>query len=466
MPAKSLLFVPLTAINPLDGRYRTDIEILSPFISEYALIKTRVEVEALYLFTLSENTVIRPLTGNEKKILTALYEDFSLDDAMRVKQIEDETKHDVKAVERIFREKLHKTSLADCMEMIHFGLTSEDINNLSYRLMLERAMTQVINPAIKEIINHLLTLTQTYKMLPMLARTHGQPAIPTTLGKELVVFADRLTKELIILQKHRLSGKLNGAAGNYNALAVAYPKIDWQEVSNDFVASLGLMPNPVTTQINTYEDIISLFQILQRVNLILLDLDQDMWRYISDLWFVQEVREKEVGSSTMPQKINPIRFENSEGNIGIANALLEFFVRKLPVSRLQRDLSDSTVMRNTGAALAYSLLAYKNTLGGLLRVKPNEEQIRNDLHKDWSILTEAVQTILRKEGVKDSYSLIKSLSRGKHITSSDWMTWVTTLPVKDSIKTTLKKLTPETYIGLAPKIVDQAIKDLENLNKT
>lgn len=458
---QNLTLSELTAISPLDGRYRKSIGELAQYCSEFALIRTRLALEAQYLIALSEEGIIRTLTDDERRTLTEAGADFSPDDAQKIKDIEETTKHDVKAMELFFREYVKGSSLADLTEMIHFGLTSEDINNLAYRLLLKRATYSVLLPELAHLTGLLVTLAEAHKAVPMLGRTHGQPAVPTTLGKELAVFAGRLGKELALLKNTQLSGKLAGAVGNFNALSIAYPDTDWPDFSKRFVASLGLTPNPAVTQINTFEDVVSFLQIIQRINGIILDLDQDMWRYVSDGYFIQEVRTEEVGSSTMPQKVNPIRFENSEGNVGLANALIEYMVRKLPVSRLQRDLSDSTTVRNFGTILGYSLLAYKNTRDGLRRIRPDTEKIAEDLNRDWSILAEAVQTILRKEGIDDPYSLIKSLTRGTTIDSNEWRDWVDGLPVHDGVKKTLHGLTPETYIGLAPTLVDTILAEID-----
>lgn len=449
----------LTAITPLDGRYRKDLATLSPFFSEYALIMTRVYLEIEYLLVLSKHGVIRKFTDKEKAILETIAADFTLADAQKVKKSEEKTRHDVKAVELFLREKLQDTSLSDIVEMVHFGITSEDINNLAIRHMLRRSVTEALLPELLKLLTTLKQFASEEKKTGMLARTHGQPAVPTTLGKELAVFSNRLEKELVLLSKYQLTGKMTGAVGNLNALVFALPKMNWQKVAEEFVSALGFENNPVTIQINPYDDVIAYFQIIERINNILLNLSQDMWRYVSDGWLVQEVKTGEVGSSTMPQKVNPIFFENAEGNIGLANALIEFFTRKLSVTRLQRDLSDSTVTRNLGIALGYSLIAYHNLSIGLSRVKPNREKMRDVLNEDWSILSEAAQTILRLEGITDAYMLVKALSRGQHVDQEGWQSWVSALPVPEEIKKRLNELTPETYIGLAEKITEQTAKE-------
>lgn len=451
----------LTSLTPLDGRYRSKTADLSEYFSEYALIKTRIEIETKYLVALSEAEVVRSFNDNEKKELLAIVENFSVDDADEVKKIEEETRHDVKAAERWLRSKLSATSLSDCVEMIHFGLTSEDINNIANRLMLKRATEKVLIPSLDSIISDIVRKADEESSTAMLARTHGQAAIPTTLGKELAVFAVRLSDQVRKLGSQKLTGKLNGAVGNYNALVAAKPEVDWIEFSEKFIGSLGLEPNLFTTQINPYDDIAEYFQNYARINNILIGFNQDIWRYISDGWFTQENKAGEVGSSTMPQKINPIDFENSEGNLGLSNSMFEFMIRKLTVSRLQRDLSDSTVMRNVGTALGYSLLSYKSTLNGLSRIKTNRDAITKDLNSDSSILTEGVQTILRNAGVEDPYSLVKDLSRGKHITQEDWNNWVEGLSIDQKYKDEISKLSPENYVGLAKELTDQAIQKIK-----
>ena len=450
----------LTAISPIDGRYRNSVEELSNYFSEFAYIKYRTEIEVRYLIALSKFGVIRKLKNNEQKILENIFKNFNLEDAYGNKEIAQEywkpnkgtptqsTKHDTKAVEYYLKEKLAKTSLSDILEFIHFGLTSEDVNNLAYRLMLKESLSEVVVQTITILANQILGESKKYKNLPLLARTHGQAAIPTTLGKEFLVFYERLKTEIRRLKSFRFGGKLNGAVGSYSALRFAYPKVNWQKFSKDFVTSLGLGWYQTTTQIAPYEDIIYFLQTIQRINGIILDFDQDMWRYISDGWFIQTVKRKEVGSSTMPQKVNPILFENSEVNLIMANSLIEGMTNKLPISRLQRDLSGSTISRNFGVALAYSLLAYKNSLSGLLRTRANEKQISEDLNSDWSILSEAVQIYLKKNGIKNGYEIIKDYTRGQKMNKEMFYEMIDKLPIDKNQKSELKKLSPENYIGI------------------
>lgn len=451
----------LTAISPLDGRYWDKVSELSPFASEMGLIRTRVEVEAKYLVALSEVGLVRPLRAAEKKRLIGMGSSMTDEEIARVKEIESTTRHDVKAMERTFREMVAGTSLEDVTEMIHFGLTSEDVNNLSYRLMLDRARKAVIVPTLDRVVDNLAEMADKHKATPMLARTHGQPAVPTTLGKELVVFATRLNKQVRRLEEARLTGKLNGAVGNYNALVLGAPEVDWIKFSKKFIADLGLDPNLETTQINSHEDEIAVFQILQLINGVVLDIDQDIWRYISDDWFTQEIKKGEVGSSTMPQKVNPIDFENSEGNVQIANSVFEGMGRKLVVSRLQRDLSDSTTVRNIGMGLAYSLLGYKSLLAGLGRIHPNQAAINEALNANWNILGEGVQTVLRRAGVKDPYSMVASLSKGQKIGEDEWQSWVEGLDIPLQAKQQLKDLTPEKYIGKAIELVKLGLIEIK-----
>lgn len=464
MSDQKLPFSELTAISPLDGRYRSRVDELAPFVSEYALIKFRMEIEIKYLLALSESGVTRKFTDEEKQLLQKHLDETDFEDIQQVKETENQTRHDVKAMERTLRSMLEGTSLADQVEMIHIGLTSEDINNLAYRLMLLRGTGAVLETLAK-LINELYIRAKTYRDVPMLARTHGQPAVPTTVGKEFAVFAVRLNRQVKKLKTQKLTGKLTGAVGNFNALQYVYPETDWPLFSEKFVSSFGLEPNLITTQINQYDDVVEYLQIFQRINGILIDFDQDVWRYISDEWFSQVAKKGEVGSSTMPQKVNPIDFENSEGNLGIANGLIEAMARKLIISRLQRDLSDSTTIRNYGTILGYSLIGYKSILTGLERISPNEEKIKAALNNEWAILGEGVQTLLRKNGVKDPYSLISGLTRGEKVNGTEWEAWVKQLPVDDTTKSTLRALTPENYIGLAKELTDRALDEIENSRK-
>lgn len=438
----------LLAIGPLDGRYKNKILELEKYVSEYTLIKTRTEIEVKYLLALSKIKLVN-LSQSEKSKLENVAQNFDLADAEKIKKIEETTRHDVKAVEIYLRNFLSKEN----SEMIHFGLTSEDINNIACRLMLNSTSLNIIVPILEKLIKDFSLHSKELKDVVILARTHGQAAVPTTLGKEFAVFASRLHSELNKLNKIRLTGKLNGAVGNYNALSFAYPKIDWIKFSKIFIQSLNLEPSVVTTQINPFEDIIEYFQNIQRINGILLDLNQDLWRYISDGWLIQKSERGQVGSSTMPQKINPIDFENSEGNLELANGLIEVFTRKLPVSRLQRDLSNSTIIRNIGTVLGYSLLAYKNTLTGLSKIGVNKKQIEEDLNKDWSILSEAIQTIFRKEKIGDSYLRVVEMTKGKHFQEAEWKNLVMSFPISKENRNKLLNLTPRKYVGLAQKLI-------------
>ena len=456
----------LSAVSPLDGRYFDRVSLLSPFVSESALIKTRIEIEAKYLIALSVIGLVRPLTVGESKKLRHLGQAMTEEQIIQVKEIEETTRHDVKAMERAMRLFLTGTSLEEVIEMIHFGLTSEDINNLSYRLMLQRATRVVCFPKLMEVVEELSRLAKQYRSLPMLARTHGQAAIPTTLGKELANFASRLSMQASKLQKVLLTGKLNGAVGNYNALVYVAPKIDWRQFSEKFVHSLGLEPVLMSTQINYPDDMIELFQTYERVNNVLININSDMWRYISDGWFVQEMKKGEVGSSTMPQKVNPIDFENSKGNAEVANGMFEGLARQLSVSWLQRDLSGSTTIRNLGVPLAHSLLAYQSLLTGLSRVTADQQSIHEALYKNWNILGEGVQTLLRKEGVADPYSLVASLTKGEQIDSKAWRKWVLGLKQKPNVTKKLLALTPDTYIGLARELVDLTLLNIKKSRRS
>lgn len=442
----------LLSISPLTGRYREKIQELEEYASEYALIKNRVEIEIKYLISLSKTGVVRKFTTKETELLTKTYQKFNIQEAEEIKKIEEEIRHDLKAVETYLGKIFKKTSLKDVTEFIHLGLTSYDINDIASRIMLRSASENVIIPVLKKLNKILFSNSQENKNMPMLGRTHGQPAVSTTFGKEIAVFAQRLSSELKKLKKLQFTGKLNGAVGNYNALHFAYPKIDWISFSKKFASSFNLTPNLVTTQVDPYEDVIEYLQTIQRINGILLDLDQDFWRYISDGWLILSSEKGQVGSSTMPQKINPIDFENSEGNLELANGLIEVMTRRLAVSRLQRDLSNSTIIRNIGTVLGYSLVAYKGTLAGVSKIKVNKKKMLEDLNSDWSILAEAMQTILRTEKVESSYLKVLELTKGKKMNKEDWINLVQSLKISELNKQKLLKLTPETYLGLASKL--------------
>src|SRR3989338_3294902 len=447
------------AINPLDGRYFEKTRALAPYFSEQALMKYRIIVEGEYLIalSLSGKTDLKKLKNTEINRIRSLYE-LSGKDFEHIKNIEKTTNHDVKAVEYFLKEKLSKTSLKKSLEWIHFGLTSYDINTPARGMMLGDALEQVMIPEINLIVKNIELIARKYKALPMLARTHGQSASPTTFGKEMKIFAKRIKKQSDIHKNIRISVKFSGATGNFNAHLVAYPKIDWILFAKNFIGGLNknrkikLELNLLTTQIDPHDSEAEIFDCLSRINTILIGLNQDIWHYISDEWIVQKVVKGEVGSSTMPHKINPINFENSEGNLGLANALLNFFSNKLPISRLQRDLSDSTVERNFGSALAYSLIAYENLLKGLQKIEINKHKITEDLQNHPEIITEAIQIILRREGVEMPYEKLKELTRGKKVTLPDIHKFIDSLEVGDKIKKELKKITPENYTGLASKL--------------
>lgn len=446
----------LTAISPIDGRYRKKLEELSEYFSEFALIKYRVRVELVYLIKLAEVGVVRKLNNKEKKFINSLWQKFTLNDAQNVKQIEKIINHDVKAVEYFIKEKLSKNSLADIKEFVHFALTSEDTTNLAYSLAIQDCLQKIYQPTINSLIKQISELARKYKNIAMLAHTHGQPASPTTLGKELAIFVYRLRSQSKLFPQ--LTGKLNGAVGNYNAHFIAFPKIDWIKFSQNFIKSLNLQPNLITTQIENHDCWTELFHKLIRINNILIDFNRDMWTYISLDYLKQKVKEEEVGSSTMPHKINPIDFENSEGNLGVANSILDHLANKLPISRLQRDLSDSTVCRNIGTAFGLSLLAFKNTIKGLKKVEVQKEVIKKDLDNHPEIIAEAIQVILRREGIKMPYEALKKLTRGKKITLVDLDKFIDGLKISDKIKSELKKVRPENYLGLAEKLTAIAVR--------
>ncbi len=452
---------PLQAINPLDGRYSEKTQELAKYVSEEGLIRERVSAECTYFIMLSEYGVIRDLTTEENAVLVSINSAMSFEDILRVKEIEKTTNHDVKSVEVWLREYFSKTSLADITGFFHYCLTSEDINNVAYRLQLQKSKDDIIVPAVNKIIDFIMDFARKYRGMPMLGRTHGQPAIPTTVGKEMVNFAVRLKKESKIFENFKLTAKMNGAVGCYNAHYLIEPDIGWISFSQEYATRLGLKSNLFTTQINAPEDIIECLQILQRINGILIDLCQDMWRYISDDWFKQQKKDGEVGSSTMAQKVNPIDFENGEANLQQSNAIIAGFVSKLPISRLQRDLSDSSTLRNIGPILGYNLVACKSILRGLGKISPNEPVITSALNNNWAILSEPVQLVLKKYSeVDDPYSLVKAFFRGQQINQTDYQNYIDSLPLAARIKESLKNLTPQEYFGLAPDLVISADKQL------
>ena len=443
----------LTAISPIDGRYRGKTEALAEYFSEYALIKYRVRVEIEYFITLCELPL--PQLASFDHVLFArlrqIYLSFSEADAQRVKDIEMITNHDVKAVEYFIKEEFDKIGGLDAYkEFIHFGLTSQDINNTSVPLSVKDALNEVYCPQVEEVIDQLQQYADEWRDVPMLAKTHGQPASPTRLGKEIMVFVYRLQEQLATLRACKLTAKFGGATGNYNAHHVAYPDYDWKSFGNRFVSEkLGLEREQYTTQISNYDHLASVFDAMRRINTILIDLDRDVWMYISMEYFKQKIKAGEVGSSAMPHKVNPIDFENSEGNLGIANAVLQFLAQKLPVSRLQRDLTDSTVLRNIGVPMGHSVIAFQSTLKGLRKLILNEERIEADLANTWAVVAEAIQTILRREGYPHPYEALKALTRtNQKMTEQTIHEFIGQLNVSDSVKAELMAITPLNYTGL------------------
>ena len=451
---------PLTAISPLDGRYATQTAPLRAFFSEYGLIKRRVEVEVLWLQAMAEEPGIAevpPLSADALAILHNIAQQFTERDAGRVKEIERVTNHDVKAVEYFLKEKLAHTPLEPVTELIHFACTSEDINNLAQGLVLRDALEQVILPLMRQVIDAVDALVVSYRDLPMLSRTHGQAATPTTLGKEMANVADRLEKQYQRSKKVPIYGKINGAVGNFNAQVVAYPLVDWPALSQRFVERLGLTYQPLTTQIEPHDGMAELFDAIAGFNTVLLDFDRDVWTYISMGYFKQQTVADEVGSSTMPHKVNPIDFENSEGNLGLANAVLQHLSSKLPISRLQRDLSDSTALRNMGVGLGYALLAYRSTLKGVGKLEANPQRMAHDLDHAWEILAEPIQMVMRRYGVDKPYERLKQVTRGQQVTQAMLAELIQTLAIPDEARQRLLALTPAKYIGLASRLVDEKL---------
>ncbi|QCD39215.1 MULTISPECIES: adenylosuccinate lyase [Duncaniella] len=441
----------LTAISPVDGRYRGKCERLDEYFSEYALIRYRVKVEIEYFIALCELPLpaLASVPADVFGKLRAIYEQFSVEDALRIKEIESVTNHDVKAVEYFLKEKFDVLGLEKTKEYIHFGLTSQDINNTSVPMSIADALKGVYRPRIVELIEHLEERADEWYEIPMLAKTHGQPASPTRLGKEIKVFSYRLRRQLEALDSVAISGKFGGATGNFNAHLCAFPEIDWRAFGAKFLSEkLGIEREEYTTQISNYDNLAAVFDALARINNIILDLDRDMWMYISMEYFKQKIKEGEVGSSAMPHKVNPIDFENSEGNIGIANAVFGHLATKLPVSRLQRDLTDSTVLRNIGVPLAHTLIAVASTMKGLGKLLLNRAAIDADLDNTWSVVAEAIQTVLRREGYPKPYETLKALTRtNSAVTAESIAAFIDTLEVSPEVKDELKKLSPHSYTG-------------------
>lgn len=447
-----MIFSTLTAISPVDGRYRNKAENLAAYFSEYALIKYRVQVEIEYFITLSEFLPqLRVLaTGENKEALRKIYREFSVEDATRIKEIESVTNHDVKAVEYFIKEKFDLLSLQEYKEFIHFGLTSQDINNTSVPLSIKDALNEVYFPGLQEVIDMLKKYAEDWADVPMLAKTHGQPASPTRLGKEVMVFVYRLEQQVKLLKATPVSAKFGGATGNFNAHHVAFPEYDWKAFGNKFVNEvLGLSREEWTTQISNYDNMAAIFDGMKRIDTILIDLCRDFWQYVSMEYFKQKIKAGEVGSSAMPHKVNPIDFENAEGNLGMANAILTHLATKLPISRLQRDLTDSTVLRNVGVPMAHVEIAFKSLTKGLGKLLLNEKALYRDLDNCWAVVAEGIQTILRREGYPKPYEALKALTRtNEGITAESISNFIDTLQVSDAVKAELKAITPHNYTGI------------------
>lgn len=446
----------LLAVSPIDGRYMNKTNELQNFCSEYGLLKYRTIVEVRWLQKLSEISDISEvpnLSDSANQQLENIINNFDIRSAERIKEIEKTTNHDVKAVEYFIKEQFENNNeLNSISEFVHFACTSEDINNLSHALILKDTLGKVLIPYMKLIISDLTCLAQSLKKAPLLSRTHGQPASPSTMGKEIANTIYRLKKQISLIESTKLLGKINGAVGNYNAHISAYPNVDWENISANFVSSLGLDWNPMTTQIEPHDYISELFDNIARFNTILIDFNRDIWGYIALGHFKQKTVKGEIGSSTMPHKVNPIDFENSEGNLGLANAVLHHLSAKLPISRWQRDLTDSTVLRNLGVGLGYSLIAYQASLKGISKLEINQHNLLNDLQQNWEVLAEPIQTVMRKYGIEKPYEKLKELTRGKRISQKEIIEFVDTLDMPENAKNDLKLLLPEDYIGLAEQL--------------
>jgi adenylosuccinate lyase len=442
----------LFAISPVDGRYRKVTEPLAAYFSEAAVMQYRVLVEVEYFIALCKIPLpeLGKVSNTQIRALRKLCETFNPDDVIRIKEIEKQTNHDVKAVEYFLKEKFTELGLSEVLEFVHFGLTSQDVNNTAFPMATRDALKEVYIPALEEVFNTLYARAVEWKDVPMMAHTHGQPASPTTVGKELFVFAERLGKQMAMLETLHTEGKFGGATGNFNAHQSAYPRVDWAAFANKFLdKNLGLKRQQTTTQIEHYDSLAALFDNLKRINTILIDLDRDIWSYISMEYFRQKVNKGETGSSTMPHKVNPIDFENSEGNLGIANAFYEHLSSKLPVSRLQRDLTDSTVIRNIGVPMAHSLIGFKSLMKGLGKLILNDAKLQEDLDSNWAVVSEAIQTVLRREKYPNPYEALKELTRGnRHVTREVLHEFIDSLKVSRAVKNELKKITPSNYTGI------------------
>ncbi|MEQ4531774.1 MAG: adenylosuccinate lyase [Mixta sp.] len=448
----------LTAVSPVDGRYGEKVSPLRTIFSEYGLLKFRVEVEVRWLQKLAATAEIKEVPAfdaDANAFLDAIVANFNETDAARIKTIERTTNHDVKAVEYFLKEKVAEVpALHAVSEFIHFACTSEDINNLSHALMLETARRDVILPYWKQLIEAVKDLAHQYRDIPLLSRTHGQPATPSTLGKEMANVAYRMSRQLRQLEQVEILGKINGAVGNYNAHLAAYPEVDWHQLSESFVTSLGISWNPYTTQIEPHDYIAELFDCIARFNTILIDFDRDIWGYIALNHFKQKTVAGEIGSSTMPHKVNPIDFENSEGNLGLANAVMQHLASKLPVSRWQRDLTDSTVLRNLGVGVGYALIAYQATLKGVSKLEVNRDRLLAELDQNWEVLAEPIQTVMRRYGIEKPYEKLKELTRGKRVDAAGMQAFIDSLALPEEEKTRLKQMTPANYLGRAVQMVD------------
>ena len=449
----------LTALSPIDGRYQDKASALRPIFSEFGLLKFRVTVEVRWLQKLASHAQINEVSALSKEAndyLNHIVENFSLEDAERIKAIERTTNHDVKAVEYFLKEKSEALpELAQISEFIHFACTSEDINNTSHALMLKTAREEVLLPEWKKVIDAVVELANRYKDIPLLSRTHGQPASPTTIGKEMANVAYRLKRQYKQLENLEILAKINGAVVNYNAHLSAYPEIDWHTFSQEFVESLGVTWNPYTTQIEPHDYIAEFFDCVARFNTIVIDFDRDMWGYIALNHFKQRTIAGEIGSSTMPHKVNPIDFENSEGNLGLANAVMSHLGQKLPISRWQRDLTDSTVLRNLGVGLGYALIAYASTLKGISKLEVNEQHLRDELEQNWEVLAEPIQTVMRRYGIEKPYEKLKELTRGKRVDGEAMRQFIDGLALPQAEKDRLKQMTPASYIGYAVELVEK-----------